>query len=509
MLRHNVLAAIASGMLVLGLVATAHAQGGVTSLHFAVERDDLKAAERLVRAGANVNEANRFGLTPLAIASGNANASMIELLLKSGADANAGTADGETPLMTAASTGSASAVRLLLTHGAQVNVADTWKGQTALMRAAAGNHAAVARALLDAGADVRAASKGKYTSFMFALREGAIDVARLLLNAGASPNDKAPDGTSAMVVALINGNFELAALLLDQGADPNAVDARGSALHTLAWARKPGVTNDPRSFGPIVSSGRLDSLGLARALLSRGANPNARIAWEEIPFDPDDGEVKSPPNMLVGRDYLSLVGATPFFLAAKNGDLPLMQLLVANGADPFLPTRQNVTPLMAAAGLGYWAGESPGPLNVTSEAERLAALKYTVALGGDVNAAADFGDVRIEGDSQQLLYGYPSNLTDYVRMGDIRWAGSTALHGAALAEGQPSIVRFLVEHGAKLDATNKIGWTPLMVVEGVVYGGTVHYDQELAGVFRALMIERGLDPALYGQRRAAPRQATK
>ena len=73
---------------------------------------------------------------------------------------------------------------------------------------------------------------------------------------------------------------------------------------------------------------------LAAALLERGANPNARIAWKEIKFDRDNGTVKSPPSIAIGRDYLSYVGATPFYLAAKGADLPLMRLLVEHGADP-------------------------------------------------------------------------------------------------------------------------------------------------------------------------------
>ena len=40
------------------------------------------------------------------------------------------------------------------------------------------------------------------------------------------------------------------------------------------------------------------------------------------------------PASAIGRGYLSYVGATPFYLAAKGADLPLMRLLVEHGADP-------------------------------------------------------------------------------------------------------------------------------------------------------------------------------
>jgi hypothetical protein len=60
-------------------------------------------------------------------------------------------------------------------------------------------------------------------------------------------------------------------------------------------------------------------------------------------------------------------------------------VLVDNGADPRLTTVQNVTPLMAAAGLGTWTGETPGPLNGTSEGERLEAVKLGHRLGNDIS----------------------------------------------------------------------------------------------------------------------------
>src|SRR5947209_1337775 len=41
---------------------------GSTPLHKAVESGDLPGVERLIRAGANVNAANRYRVTPLSIA---------------------------------------------------------------------------------------------------------------------------------------------------------------------------------------------------------------------------------------------------------------------------------------------------------------------------------------------------------------------------------------------------------------------------------------------------------
>ena len=69
-----------------------------------------------------------------------------------------------------------------------------------------------------------------------------------------------------------------------------------------------------------------------------------------------------------------------------------MRLLVEHGADPNIPTVQNVTPLMAAAGLGFWDGESPGPESGIPESQALEAVKLCIELGNNVNAVTDYGD---------------------------------------------------------------------------------------------------------------------
>jgi ankyrin repeat protein len=239
-------------------------------------------------------------------------------------------------------------------------------------------------------------------------------------------------GTSALIIAITNGNFELAALLLDRGADPNA-DAQGwSALHQVAFTRRPP---NVKGLPPPVPSGNLDTLALAKALIAHGADPNGRMKKE-----PGDGH----------RTYMiSRIGATPFLNAARGTDVDLMRVLKEGGANPSLTTDEGTTPLMIAAGVGIWkTGESAG----TNE-EALQAVKLAWELGNDVNVV----DKR----------------------------GNTAMHGAAL-RGSPEIVRFLVSKGAKTDVTNKIGWTPLTIAEGVLYPNTFSRSFETAAALREL-----------------------
>jgi uncharacterized protein len=469
---------------------------GFTPLHCAAQRNDLALIDRLLAAKANPRAANRYNVTPLYLAALNGSAAAIERLLDAGADANETAFEGQTALMTAALSGQPDAVRLLLARGANVNATEPYKGQTALMWAAAEGNSGAAAVLLEAGADVQAKSPAGFTPLLFAVRNAHGGTADLLLKHGANVNDMAPDGSSALSMATVNAYFELAALLLDRGADPNVKDPRGSPLHTIAWLREPGadgaagVGNTPQ--GTPQPLGNVTAIELAKKLLEKGANPNVRIDWQEPVFGKEGGTARNPPNIRLGRHLLSYIGATPFYVAAKNGDAPLMRLLADHGANPTTPTKAGITPLMVAAGLDYWEGETPGPYTGVTEAERLEAVKLAIALGNDVNAQADFGNYRMDGELEYTLLYYPHNMDELVRLGvgDPRWSGSTPLIGAVMS-GQPSIVQLLLDRGARPETTTKLGWTALRVAEGVFCCNAKKEFPAAAAIIRKALEERG------------------
>jgi len=420
---------------------------GSTALHWAVRQDDLDTVNLLIRGGANVKTANRYGVTPLSLACVNGNAGVIEALIASGADANSALPGGETALMTAARTGKLPAVKALLVHGADVNFKEAKRGQTALMWAAADGNTATVNELVEFGADIHARTKGGFTPLLFAVREGRIDTVKALLKAGASVNEtwQAGRGTgvagiSAMVLAVANAHYELAAFMLDAGADPNAAGQGWTALHQITWVRKPGKgDNDPAPEG----SGNLSSLDLVRKLVAKGANVNARMTKKGN----------------VGRTELNMIGATPFLMAARTADAPLMRLLAELGADPLLPNADKTTPLLAAAGVGtYSPGEDPG-----TETEVLEAVKVALDLGGDVN-------------------GVDNN-------------GETVIHATAYKQ-VPSVTQFLIDKGAKLEVwnqKNKTGWTPLRMADGVMFGGAaIRSSPGVAAVLRPVMSAAGV-----------------
>jgi ankyrin repeat protein len=452
-------------------VDAAGADGG-TALLAAAELDNVSIADLLLAAGARADAANRHNVTPLAVAALNGNAALVERLLAHGASVDELSGEGQTPLMLAAQNGRPEAVALLLDRGANVHSVEPFRGQTALQWAAAAGNAEAVRLLLEHGARTEDKTTSGFTALLFAVRNAQLDALRVLLEHGANVDAVAPDGTSALGMAVVNAYYEIASVLLKHGANPNLPDPRGSALHTLAWLRKPGATGNAAVGGEAeavpVPIGRVTSLDLARQLLAHGADPNVRIDWRESRFSPEGGTARNPPDIELGRHILTYVGATPFYIAAKNGDAALMRILADGGADPKLGNKFGVTPLMVASGLDYWEGETPGPHTGVSEEERLEAVKLAVALGNDVNARADFGDFPMTGEPAHTLIYYPHNIADLVNLGvgDPRWDGCTALHGSIIAN-QPSITQYLIDQGADVEARNDLGWTPLMMARGV------------------------------------------
>jgi len=460
-----------------GASANAKQTDGTTALAWAVSRNDVEIAKLLISAGADVKAVNRYGASPLLIACRNGGVAVVEELLKAGADPNSALPEGETAVMTAAREGNLEVVRALYRAGANVNARESWHNQTALMRAAAGNYSAEIETLKELGADLNARSDGGFTPFLFAVREGHLEAVQALLKLGANVNDTiqpqkappsarmpanyidnnvnrgrminavsgapmrpaGPGGTSALILAMANAHFALAKYLIEQGADVDAAAQGWSPLIQLEYVRRP---NHGKGLPPPEAIDSFDSLELAKILLAKGADPNARQA-KEI----NDGQ----------RNYQNRVGATAFFLAAKHADIPMMRLLAEHGADPLIKTEDGTTALAAAAGVGIWnVGESAG----TNE-EAFEAVKLAYKLGcRDVNMADIFG------------YG--------------------PLHGAAL-RGSPEIIQFLVDKGADLTAKTKDEkWTALRIADGVYYTGTVKRGREAGALLRKLLEARGL-----------------
>ena len=492
-----------------------------TAIQWAAYKNDLEMADLLIGSGANVKTSNRDGATPLYLASINGSAAMIEKLLKAGADPNEQGPHGDTPLMLASRTGNLAAIQVLLDHKADVNAKEKLRGTTALMWAAEQSHPDAVKLLIEHGADASATTKpdtrnarnnladtvttrlnsafgavgqakargakappppppdgenlvpfygsskttdgGGLTALVYAAREDCLGCAKTLLAARADVNQRTHYGWTPLLVATQNRHYKLAAYLLDHGANPNIANNGGWTPLYIATDNR-----DIESGDYPVRTPDMDHLDYIKLLIAKGANVNARICG-----------VASTPTSCVGdstetrnnftMQWLFEDGATPFLRAAQSGDVELMKLLLARGANPKIFTAHNVTPLAVASGIGWVEG-------VTfewSEAESLEAVKMCLALGIDPNVADD--------------------------------EGRTALHGAA-HKGRADVIQLLADHGAKLDAHDNgsrdsingalLGktWIPLDWARGLVRVGVQSAIPHPAAekLLVRLMMEKGL-----------------
>jgi len=425
---------------------------GMTALHWAVERRDLPMMNVLLEAGAKHDLTNRTGARPLYLAATNGDAAAIARLLDAGEDANALlTAEGETVLMLASQTGNAAAVKILLDRGADPNMQQL-RGQTALMWAAAEGHADIVKLLLARGADPGLSSTastkqerrppGGMTALLFASRQGKLEAARALLDGGADINEAGADNTSPLLIAVVNGHYDLATLLIERGANPNIADANGRTplyaaidLRNVQWSQAPA----PELPQP-------EHLALIAKLLDAGADPSIKMT----------GQVGHRGSF--DMRWTDLKGGTAFSRAAWNGDIEVMRLLLAHGADPKVVTDKGETALLLLAGAGWPLGQG----YIRPEEEITMALDLLVEeYGMDVNAATKEG------------------ITPII---------------CAVFKGDNFVVQYLVDHGARLDVKDAQGRSVITWAQGIAAneGQPPRPQPETEKLVRELMAKQGI-----------------
>ncbi len=476
---------------------------GVTPLWLAAINGDGPMIAALIAGGAEANERLPLGRTPLMTASRTGNVAAMRVLLDHGAEVNPKEAlRGTTALMWAADEGHAVAVQLLIERGADINAKSdpVFRGRGPSLGkandprkqvAAQGAAVAAGRALdlnqlsqvpgaipraparggqgvpatpppVDPGEAVAAAAGltrrsetkdgGELTALTYAARANDLESVKVLLAAGVDINQVSGYGWTPLLVATQNRYYKLGTYLLEHGANPNLTNKGGWTPLYLATDNR----NIENGDYPVHRAD-LDHLEFITRLLDKGANVNARAK--------DSTEIRT----VFTNQWLDENGATAFLRASQSGDVELMKLLLARGADPKIATALGVTPLHVAAGIGWVEG-------ITYEWSRQAtfeAVKMLIDLGLDVNTQAD--------------------------------TGRTALHGAA-HKGRVDVIQTLADHGAKLDVRdygntdNRGGklavhtWQAVDYADGLVRVGVQsaigHPDAGL--LLRQLMTAQGL-----------------
>jgi uncharacterized protein len=474
-------------LLATGADANATAPDGATPIMYAASNGDVELVRALIKAGAKVNARNQFGTSAITEAAIVGSAPVIDALLKAGADPNTKNPEGETPLMAAARSGNVEAAALLLEARADVNAKENFGGQTALMWAAAQGQAEMVTLLASKGADLNARgivrqwerkviteprpkdmNKGGFTPLLYAAREGCVACVRNLLAAGADPDLEDPDRVTPLNMALLNLHFEAAVALIEGGADVDKWDLYGRTPLYMAADVSTLPVKGNGAMAVLPSEDSVTALDVARLLLQRGADPNIRLKrrppYRDVPQDR-------------GGDAILAQGATPLLRAARAGDAPFVELLLKNKALVDLPSKEGVTPLMAAAGLEFGDRVTRGR-NRTTEGV-LATMRLLLDAGADINArmVTEPRPVVPEGASAAAEYGIrlrgrPSQVPSPLAV-----PHQTALHGAA-QRGFTPFVKFLAENGADLQVKDANGRTALDLAKGVGVPGVRQASRE-------------------------------
>jgi ankyrin repeat protein len=492
---------------------------GSTAVMYASANGDLELVRALIKAGANVKLKNQLGTSAITEASIIGNTPIIEALLKAGADPNFRTTDGETPLMAAARSGKIDAAKALLAAGADINAREAWGGQSAIMWASALCQADMVKFLASKDANLndhgkvnqwerkviaeprpKDLNKGGFTPLHYAAREGCVACVENLLAAHADPDSEDPDRETPLLLALENMHFDTAAVLVKGGADLDKWDLFGRSPVYMAAdvSTLPMKGNGARAVLP--SPDKLTAVDVGRMMLEKGANPNIQLKrrppYRDVPQDR-------------GGDGMLAQGATPLLRAARGGDDKFVALLLEYHALVDLPSKENITPLMAAAGVDFGTRATRGR-NRTDEGV-LATMALLIKAGADINARSVIdrnagggrGGGGRGGAAPAVAGGFNAGDSVGERIANSFRRGSqvpsakavpnqTALHGAA-EHGFDKYIEFLVANGADLTAKDANGRTPLDVARGAggVRGGADAFPKTVA-LLESLMKAKGL-----------------
>jgi len=455
---------------------------GTRPIHWAVYRLDYDVLDALIARKAKADVTNEFGATPIAEAAKLSDLRMVKALLDAGANVEGANQDGETALMIAVKAGDPAVVKLLLDRGAKVNTIEKFHNQTALMWAAASskNAGEMVKMLLAKGADVKPRALysdwdsqitsepraqyrpvGGLTALLYAARNGCLDCVEELIAAGADVNVPTPEGVTALMLALDNEHPDVAKLLLDKGANPHMWDWWGRTALYIAIDRKEASAAPARGGAGGARAGRgapvsaavrsartASSMDVINALLDAGVDPNAQLNMHRPSRGGNSGRFVDP---------LLSTGCTPLLRATMLNDKPVMEALLAHGANPNI-VDMGMTPFLVAAGVGTATRGGTG-------------LAAQAAAGGNANVAVMDVLLSHGADINAQITGTKTYSMRISRAPSTN-EGYTALHWAAQT-GRVDLAKYLLEHGARTDLLDGNGKKPIeLIASAAPRGGT-------------------------------------
>jgi ankyrin repeat protein len=364
--------------------------------------------ELLLDRGADVNLPDGIGRTPLFHAAHLPKPALVKLLLTRGAEVNAVDEDGFSPLH--AGIPSPEVVRLLLEHGANPALFQGPSGFTPVAYAASyAEYLDSLKLLIQHNAPLEADSGKGDTPLRLALSDGSAAAVRALAEAGANLQHTDKHGTPVLHHAVACGSDKLGAILefLDR-LDLNQTDSKGRT---------------------ILYCGRID-LSSFKRVITAGAAINARDfdGYTPLAIQAMLGNIQHAKHLLThGADVnlLSKHHGGPLHLAARyTSDLAMVKLLVEHGADVNLAAPVPGTPLAAVC----LYSDPTTREDDKAQQRQVAVIRHL--LEHNANASGQSG-----------VLGYPIN--------------------AAACSASPEAIRLLLSKGARIDAQNAMGVSPI------------------------------------------------
>ena len=495
------------------------AKGKYESLHEAAKAGDVAEINRMVADGADFNELDDDGVTPLRYAAYEGHAAAVDALIGAGVDtdelmgpliiaaeqghvavidtlinAGAGVNGGE-PLHSAASYGHVAAINALIKAGADVNWRDGL-GWTPLHYAAFYGHIEAINALVKAGADVNWRSNiqkdvininsiGGRTPLHVAISTEEAGAIAALTKVSANVNKADGKGNTPLHVAVQKGNVSIVDILIKADANVNqgnnygltplriaTADGRADIVDTLIKAGADPAVAKYGSFYDAVEAGDIAAIN---AFVEAGADVNKgqfygrgysssfpHLAWNgQVTLNKDDD------------------GPTPLHIAAENGHVAAINALIKAGAyhgkwyggQTALHTaakngHADAIDTLIKGGAYVDDGDIFGrsPLYFAAREGHAAAINTLVKAGADVNMNVSntrspplhFATINGHNAAVGALIKSGAN----VNQGDNN--GVTSLHYAAYY-GHANVAAALVKGGANLNMRDKENRTPLQI----------------------------------------------
>ncbi|GFO31803.1 ankyrin [Plakobranchus ocellatus] len=298
-----------------------------TLLHMAVVHAQMETLDFLLSKGADANQTDENGISPVSVAAAIQRADVVQCLIQAGADVNIQSISGRTPLIQAITSQNLTIVQKLLDAGADPNLADS-KGCTPLFTClfvSDNKQVDILLALINGGCDIERANKQGATALMTAVGLGLTEAVQVLLEAGADINKVDKAGKSVFQFSI---GVKLSLTLINHGAAVDIVDNHGQrALDRAVHVGHIGMVRLLLGVDCVRPS--LDILEVPRMVQARQSVPIFDQWLSQELCQPRDlkricrGVIRESlgPSGLPQTDRLPIPGLMKDFILARNIDL--------------------------------------------------------------------------------------------------------------------------------------------------------------------------------------------